>query len=660
MCGLAGILAAHPGAAPSTDLIPKAWLDVLEAAIAHRGPDGRGRFRDHTLHRGHRVEVALVHRRLSILDHGGGAQPMLAALPGVTSPPGHARVLRGRPGEPADYTRAGGTDLLAVAFNGCIYNHQPLRRDLQAAGHVFASDHSDTEVLLHGTRAHGPRLPDRLDGMYAYAVWSNARGELTLARDPAGEKPLYFTRWSAEGVTFVAFANVPAALLALRRAAGVRTVPDPLGVALWLKHGYWPVMPVADLVEAAPGAAYVLNAESAWPPEPVARVTLHRQDPPNNLALGPSSLTPLLERAVTSRLDADVPIGCFLSGGVDSSIVAAFAHRALAAAGRRLLTFNVKVPDARLDESPFARMVAEHLGTEHIELDCKASAADDLTRLIAQLGLPFGDSSLLPTHWVSAAARRHVTVALGGDGGDELFAGYDRYRVNTLLYRLRAPLALARAAPDWLPGLGLGGNLGRVATAARHAGYDDILTILHTPQMHALLGHDIARPLLRRAYADRAPFADARLDDFGRYLPLDLMRKVDTASMAVALEVRAPFLDRGLVAAALATPLGAIYAGEGRKGLLRKVARTLVPPPAIDRRKAGFGIPMGRWFREDFAGLRTLLRDTLDRPGAFDAAGLSIRPAALRALMDEHFRGRRDHGQRLYTLLVTALWARSL
>ncbi|MEO1129011.1 MAG: asparagine synthase (glutamine-hydrolyzing) [Planctomycetota bacterium] len=650
MCGISGILAVTQ---EQRSVIPEAWLDVLEDAMAHRGPDGRGRFRDHTSSGSRRTEVALVHRRLSILDHGGGAQPMVSA-PARGTPMGDAaRFLHAKPGERPSYTEVAGADLQAVVFNGCIYNHRGLRRSLEEKGHAFTSDHSDTEVLLHGTREFGDGLADALDGMYAFAVWS--RGVLTLARDPSGEKPLYVTRWMAGETEFFAFSSVAAGLLALRKVAGVGNLPDPRVAAMWLKHGYWHEMPVRDVMEVGPGVTSVIPG--AWPLE--ARTTLEVR-PPDDRALTTGSVLPMLEQAVASRLEADVPIGCFLSGGVDSSVIAALSQKALASHGMRLRTFNVKMPMERMDESPYARAVAEHLGTEHMELTCNVSAAKDLVTLIGQLGLPFGDSSLLPTTWVSAAAREHVTVALGGDGGDELFGGYDRYMLNRKLHRLRGPLSIMRRMPRWMRGVRLGGDLGRITTAARHGGYDDILTILRTPHMHALLGSDAAEAFMYESYGAWQSFADARQDDFRRYLPMNLMRKVDTAAMSVALEVRAPMLERSLVGAALSAPMDAVLAGEGPKGMLRQVARTLVPREAIDRKKAGFGVPLGLWFREDFAGLRSLLHDTLESPGAFDATGLDVQTSAVAQLVDEHMRGRRDHGKRLYALLVLSLWSRLL
>ncbi len=645
MCGIAGIIRFAPAAdpLPPQRAIPEPWLDTLEDAIRHRGPDGRGRFRERaTAPDGHLIDIALVHRRLSIIDHGGGGQPMVSATPDGT---------------------------IAVAFNGCIYNHRGLRADLQALGHPFASDHSDTEVLVHGTRAWGPALPDRLDGMYAYAAWDSTSARLLLARDPAGEKPLYIARIDPPGAgsaTTLAFCSTVAGLLALQRQTGRGIHVDADGQVMWLKHGYWPRLPVA-LHEARPGACYILDSR------------LHSTDPLGTGDLRPSALRALrtpgrdatlepervetaLAAAVASRLEADVPIGCFLSGGVDSSLVAAFAQRELRQRGRTLRTFTVRMPGRRGDETPYAAMVAQHLGTDHAVLDCSPGAAADLVRLLEQLGLPFGDSSLLPTHWVSIAARAHATVALGGDGGDELFAGYDRYRANAVLHAARPWLGWCRHLPASLV-RAVSGKAGRVLASLRYHGYDDIATVFRTPELAALIGPRSAADALARQYTSRAVGADARQDDFDLYLPQDLMRKVDTAAMAVALEVRAPFLAREMVDLALSAPLAAVEADGAhrrRKGLLRAIARRLVPAPAIDRRKVGFGAPIGRWFREDFAGLGTLLRDTLDSPDPWP--GLPVQPdrAVVRRLLDEHLTGRRNHPQRLYTLLVQSLWARTL
>jgi len=630
MCGIAGILRRHErGAeAPPADVaIPEAWLDRLDAGIAHRGPDGHGRYRGRAVAPdGATVDVALVHRRLSILDHSGGAQPMV-------------RCREERQGE------------VAVVFNGCIYNHHELRRELVALGHRFESDHSDTEVLVHGTRQWGAGLAQKLDGMFAYAAWDAASATLVLARDQAGEKPLY---WDYLDEWTMAFATTVPALIGCMRAAGKAIHVDDSGALMWLKHGYWARLPL-NVQETWPG-----NIDSFGAMAPVlwdAGPRSGRDNSGDGLRLGEVNVLGMLERAVASRLEADVPIGCFLSGGVDSSVVAALAQRAMKKSGRTLKTFTVRMPDARMDETPFANAVAAHLGTEHAVLDCRVSGAEDVVKLIEQLGLPFGDSSILPTHWVSAAAREHVTVALGGDGGDELFGGYNRYRVNALMHRLRGPLKAARVLPEWAikP---LGGNLARVATAARHHGYDDILSIFRTPQLERLLGKDVVDRTLRMHYAGGPKVGgDARLDDFGLYLPCDLMRKVDTAAMSVALEVRAPLLAKELVAAALGASLADVEAGEGRKGLLRKIARSLVPAEAIDRKKMGFGVPIGTWFREDFAGLGGLLRDRLGSTEPFPGVPLEFDRRELAKLIDDHMTGRRDHAQRLFALVSLSVWA---
>ena len=674
MCGIAGIVrittatdgAAHRHALtrPHAEAIPEAWLDVLDASIRQRGPDGQGRFRDRAVRRdGAIIDVAFVHRRLAILDPACGMQPMVSmharsAGPISTDsaflPP--PLLLLGRPNDVVNYRSLDpGTsgELLATAFNGCIYNHRPLRTELQSLGHTFASDHSDTEVLLHGTRQWAERLHDHLDGMYAYAVWSRRDASLFLARDPAGEKPLYV---AALGPGLFAFGSSPTGLLNVMRAAGAPVSIDQSGLTLWLKHGYWPRMPVTGLTEVPPGTCHRVEADG---PRQVS--TISHSATRNTTPFDAARVESLLDSAIDSRLDADVPIGCFLSGGVDSSIVATLAQRAMLRHGRRLRTFTVQMPDARMDETPFANAVAAHLGTDHAVLACRATGAEDLHALIAQLGLPFGDSSLLPTHWVSAAARQHVTVALGGDGGDELFAGYNRHFAQRAMHRLRALNPALRALPSWSVRL-LHGNLARVANAARNHGYHDILTIFRTPQLRELVPSPDLDAILRSTYVPRLVEDDARHDDFAHYLPEDLMRKVDTAAMAVALEVRAPLLSRSLVDAALGAPLSAVEAGEGRKGLLRQVARRLVPAQAVDRRKQGFGVPVGRWFRSDFGGMRTLLNDRLTSREPFGPPSLriNIHQPAVRKLLDEHAAEHHDHGQRLYMLLVLSLWTDSL
>lgn len=734
MCGLAGILAlASPALANTFHAIPEHWLHALDAHLIHRGPDGQGRFRDaipltsttQSTHQPGVLHVALIHRRLAILDPLGGRQPMLAlrraanqhppSSPSSASSPspptpapflflGPAGPPSPAPAQPAYAPIPPDDHLAALIFNGCIYNHAALRAQLLARGCHFTSHHADTEVLLQGALALGPTLPNHLDGMYAYALWqrrpapASPSPRLTLARDPAGEKPLYLTAFSATDprdpartpLTVLAFASTVPALVALRRAANAPIAPDPLLASLWLRFGWWSQPPIDGLAEVPPGATLVFDA-----PRLAALA-----NPANNLApsladaliahpahvvniasrsalpLDADSLPAALQAAITSRLDADVPLGCFLSGGVDSSLVAALAHAALQRAGKPpLRTFSVRMPDSALDESAHALAVARHLGTNHLTLDAAPAdslhphaAADDLLRLLTQLGLPLGDSSLLPTHWLAAAARQHVTVALGGDGGDELFAGYRRHRAFSLLHRFRTAMPLARAALT-LPAAGrsrIAAALRATADSSPAAPYDELLALFPLHLFSSLLEPAFARRALdaaalpaRRAHL-RSLVDDARHDDFRRYLPFDLMRKLDTASMAVALEVRAPFLATDLVARALATPLAVVRSRRQPKGLLRDLARRLVPASVVERPKQGFAIPIDRWFRDDFRGLGSLLRDTLADTHTLDSLNIPFRPGAVHQLLDDHLRHRHNHGQRLFALLSLALFARSL
>jgi len=666
MCGLGGVIfiSTKRGANSGDRLVDERTLDAIDWGIRHRGPDGQGRFRaEQNLESGVNVSVALVHRRLAIIDPACGQQPM--ALRDVGLPKDRNRdelspatLFHGKPTDSTGYSPVRGAgEPMAVAFNGCIYNHRTLRNDLTKAGHRFVSDHSDTEVLLHGTREHGPDLPRLLDGMFAYAVWDPRNSTLTLARDMAGEKPLYYAVGPASGEDRaghgLVFCSTVPGLLAAMATLGWPVRTQQVAGLLWLKHGYWPKLPL-NIEELPPGHRLVFGPDGLAV-TPVCPPPARAHPVSSPLDLG--TIERLIADTVASRLDADVPIGCFLSGGVDSSVVSAFAQRAMQRDGRVLRTFTVKMPDARMDESEYAQAVAQRLGTHHDTLPCRTSAAADLVALIGQLGLPFGDSSILPTHWVSCAARELVTVALGGDGGDELFGGYQRYFVNRWMTRLGPVLRLASRIP--VPGLG--GNLRRVMQAARYHGYDDLATILRTPQVAALWKGD-ARSMLDAEYATRHVGDDARHDDFAQYLPLDLARKVDTASMAIGLEVRAPLLGRDLATMLLSVDLETATGGQGRKGLLRAIARNLVPAHTVDRKKQGFGVPIGRWIRDDFGGLRTLTQDVFAARDPFGTGDLAIDVdvSAARAMAAEHLSGKVDHGQRLFVLLSMGIWCQWL
>ncbi len=679
MCGIAGVIRIHEkGQAPHPlEAIPEAWLDVLDDGIKHRGPDGQGRFRDRaTRPDGTIVDVAFVHRRLSILDHEGGHQPMVhdgeRLRHDLTYQPGEEPKLAHEicPGKP----------LVAVVFNGCIYNQHELRTELTQQGAWFETDHSDTEVLVHGWRAWDVALLDRLDGMYAAQMWDRTTGQLGTGRDMAGEKSISWRRGQTSSIIRL-YSSTPASLIALKPLPPfMDTSRVAQELASLLRSNYF-------------GSSYLNNVfesnEHTWTIEPP---TPHRNATPKDPRLSDQILlrssakrtraipkrgtrprfTTLkkaeysIRNSVLDRLESDVPLGVFLSGGIDSGIIAAIAKQELP----ELKTFTVRMPDARFDESEAAAETAKAIGTDHTTLECQPDPAGDLVHLIEQLGLPFGDSSLLPTYWLCKAAREHIKVALSGDGGDELFGGYRRHTITPVLNRWHR---LLRLIPEWLldrrsPG-SRGEYLSRLAIAARHGGYPELLAIFQTPDLRRLIP-SIAGERPGNQSFERVE--DPLRHDFQHYLPDDLLRKTDTASMAVALEVRAPFLARELVEAALRTPLQVLMPNNERKGLLKQVARKYLPDHIVDRPKQGFAIPIGKWFRDNYGGLRQLLYDHLESADPFPglaSAGVEINMNFVRQMLREHdaagersinpWHGR-DHSQRLYMLLVLSIWAKWL
>jgi asparagine synthase (glutamine-hydrolysing) len=638
MCGIGGIFRRDG------EPIPDEWLDAIDRRIAHRGPDGAGVFRDRIevnagdpdegsdgpRRSGRALEVALVHRRLAIIDPETGGQPMVSEI--------------GR-------TEAEG--LIAVVFNGCIYNHRELRLELERAGHTFTTDHSDTEVLIHGYREWDTGLQNRLEGMYAFALWDRTNGRLLLSRDLFGEKPLW-VRWSVDdNPNILAFASDAKALDDLAPTMPARTPADvPYADRHWLPRylqlGYhWQKStPFDDLVLEPPHAV-----------EPTIVTSIDEFLPMKQREMSTQvEFEIALRRAVQRRLEADVPLGCFLSGGVDSSLIAHLAHEAIG----DLHTFAVRMPDPRYDESDIAERIADHLGTTHTTLDVAMDPARDLVHLVRTLGLPFGDSSILPTYWVSRAARKHVKVALSGDGGDELFIGYERYLGARHVDRHQRAL-------KWIPERimrnahpkskrYLIGRLGQMARDMRRIGTLGIESIFFQDQITELLG---VRPVAPARSAERSdPMQSLRRADCINYLPNDLLLKVDTASMAVGLEVRCPFLDRDLARLVLAAPTHQLVPKGQRKGLLRDIARKYLPADIVDRPKRGFAIPIGTWFRDDTGGMRTMLNERLrvSRPfGPFE-----LRHAAVERFIDEHHAGTFDHSQRLFVLLTLAIWAQDV
>ncbi len=675
MCGIAGILRTFPSGIPvpaREESIPETWLDVLDDSIKHRGPDGNGRFRDRVLRSdGRTVDVALVHRRLAIIDRRDGHQPML---------------LRRE--------EAGAADQVAVVFNGCIYNHRELREELEVLGARFQSDHSDTEVLLHGWKQWGNGLVPKLEGMFAVAIWDRQSGELTCARDAFGEKPLWQV-WTQAGREFLgpearAFASCPAGLLRLSEVTTQQHVefsPPEWSMRDWIKSGTGEQVGAVRSLEI--GTCTFETSRMPTPPVTWTQVGLAALSKPEaggfkerTRTLTAGEVEAALEASVAKRLEeADDEVGCFLSGGVDSSLIAALAARY----SKDVRTFCMRMPSHAYDESGFAEQVARYLGLRHVTLDVSPRPAEDLVDLIEGLGVPFADSSLLPTSWLARATRDEVGIALSGDGGDELFAGYDRHRAAALLARWGGLLALM---PQWLLRNGNPRSrlerLGRLAHAARSMrGASELAAIFDDEQMLRLAGHkgalgsenipkhtafglvhhavntheSVTSPAKSRGMA----VSRALEHDLKRYLPHDLLVKADTASMRWALEVRAPFLDSHVSALARSATIESLMPGGERKGLLRAVARKHVPRSIVDRPKMGFAIPLTEWFREDFGGMRTLLGDLViasSDPFPIELLGTQLDRTYIRQIFDQHMSGTRDHAQRLYVLLVMAIWCR--
>lgn len=645
MCGIAGIMRIGPIVSPEV-AIPDRWLDALDAPIAARGPDGSGRWRTRSPGPDANItHIALVHRRMAILDISGGSQPMVTPALGD------------------------GTGEVGVTFNGCIYNHRALRTELERHGHAFTTDHSDTETLLFGHRQWGRALHERLEGMYAAGIWDGADRSLVLTRDLAGEKPLYFAEIRGPGKDgerevpgVVAFASSAAAVFGVlramqrdaesqgwseaQRAALDRALEiEPQAMRHWLAFGWGEGTPWAGIRELKPG-------QVAWF-DSLGRTGRRRQsievEAKRSLPLDSVSTWSLIQSSVEQRLEADVPLGCFLSGGLDSGLIAAAAQRALAARGERLKTFTMRMPDVEYDESELAAATARKLGTEHTTLDVETDATGDVRTLIEWIGLPFGDSSLLPTYWLSRAVRGHVKVALSGDGGDELFAGYERHAAAPWLRRMRPLLRLTGLLP--LPSgnpRSRAAKLARLCDAARHAGYADLVAIFPTRDMERPVGPEARRPAFSVPHAPH-------FRDLETYLPGDLLRKVDSASMRVALEVRAPLLDRDLIYRAAATPLRVLMPGGRRKGMLREAARGVLPDEVLSARKSGFAIPIGTWFRTP-GPLRETLRESVLDAHAFAGIGMQIDRTYVERMLREHEDGTRDHAQRLFGLMTVAVW----
>lgn len=621
MCGIAG--------AVCWDGSPPGGPEAMLASLRHRGPDAAGAFaRD-----GGWVGQA----RLAIIDVPGGDPPICD--------------------EAGD---------IGVALNGEIYNYRELREELAGRGHLLATQ-GDTEVIAHLAEELAPEdLAARLEGMFAFAVWDAPRRRLVLGRDRFGKKPLYY--WS-DGRRLVFGSEIKALLAhpAVPRRIRDEAIPD------YLTFGYVPAPDTFyEGIRSVP-PAHVLVADGGGPPRLARYWRLGVPGVDGVTALdvrfgeAAAEVRRRLRAAVERRLIADVPLGAFLSGGIDSSAVVAL----MAEAGHgRVATFTIGFEDTSgFDERPYARMVARRYATDHTEFVVRPDAAELVERLVWHHDGPFGDSSALPTYLLSELTAGHVTVALCGDGGDELFGGYERFAAALALARYeRVPQALRarvrRAAELAAP---LARRPGLVAKARRALLRSDrgaeeglLAWISYVPEERkaALVGAAESPGTVRyRALWARTAGAHP-LDrilalNVETYLLDDLLPKVDRMSMAHGLEVRAPFLDRELAEFAFRLPPSMRVRRLALKRILRAAVGDLIPRDVLERPKRGFGIPLDRWFREDLAGL---VDGTLGAPDSRLARHVS--PAAIRAMLADHRSGRAELGHALWTLLTLELFLR--
>jgi asparagine synthase (glutamine-hydrolysing) len=617
MCGIAGKFNFD-----RTRPIDRDRLVAMTDAVSHRGPDADGFYISNG--------IGLGHRRLSIIDLATGDQPL-----------------------------ANEDQTIWVIFNGEIYNFADIRMELERAGHVFRT-HSDTEVIVHAYEQWGERAVDRFRGMFAFAVWDEPRRRLLLVRDRVGIKPLYYSVTSS-GVTFgseiksvIEDPDVPRnwSAEALDAYLALTYVPSPRTMYEAIRK-----LPPGHLLIAEHGGAVVRqywDLEFTGDGDP-ARETEYLE-----------RLDALLTESVRLRLLSDVPLGAFLSGGIDSSAVVASM---VAACPSRVLTTSVGFDEHAFNELAYARTVAQHLGCEAHEEIVKPDVADLLPKLAWHLDEPFADSSAVPTYYVSQAARRHVTVALSGDGGDEMWAGYARHRVERwetkarrwlgpggrLAGRLAGSLPLAIKGARSLRHLAL---TPADACAQKHVygQFDSGRERLYARDFAGEVKHSDPLASFRAAYdactssdpLDRALYVDVKT-----YLVDDILMKVDKMSMAVSLEARVPLLDHKLIEFAASVP-SSLKLKEGRsKYLLRRLLERRVPPSIVDRPKQGFAVPVGEWLRGPLAPMvdDLLCSGPMRERGVFDQA-------AVRALWQEHRDGVRDHRHRLWSLVMLELWFR--
>lgn len=624
MCGICGMVSLREAVKPEL-------LEQMTQRLAHRGPDEQGIW--------HQGPVGLGHRRLSIIDLAHGHQPM-----------------------------ASDDGNLHLVFNGEIYNFQAIAEELKNAG-VAVKTRSDTEVLLRAYETWGAECLNKFVGMFAFAVWNERKKELFLARDRLGKKPLHYALIQG-GIVF------GSEIKALLLHPGVSKLLDLESLSRYFAYDYIPSpRSIFDGIRKLnPGCygiwtTYGFRETRYWQPNFRAVHSISRDE-----AL--DRVDTLLRDAVRDRTVADVPIGVFLSGGLDSSAVVAYL--AEAGTGARLQTFTIGFEEASFDERDYARMVAKHFGTDHHEETLSAQAAVDLVAKLPEiLDEPMADPSVIPTYLLSRFTRQSVKVALGGDGGDEIFIGYENYLAAKAraLYR-RIPRLMRRTLVEsWLTALPaseknltLSYKLQRFVKSvdfpwpvsnyvALGAASPSEQQMLFSVEAAEHLGPLSVERIFSDVFAGRQmPVREGELDalleaDLRLYLQDDILVKIDRASMACGLEVRSPFLDHRLVDYVLALPMAFRLPGIRLKWMLKELMKARLPRSIIERPKKGFGIPVTRWIKNEIGALV----DELMSPDALKSDGL-FNPRTVQRLVAEHRQGVRDHRKILWSLLVFHLW----
>ena len=620
MCGIAGQVRLD-------GTVQSSLIHRMCAAIEHRGPDARGVYVDE--------RVGLGIQRLRVIDLETGDQPIF------------------------NEDRS-----IVVVLNGEIYNFQELRERLRQQGHAFTT-RSDTEVIVHLYEEEGRDCVRLLHGMFAFALWDGTRRELLLARDRVGKKPLFYSHLQGN----LSFASELPALL---EDCDVPRTLDHRALDCYYAYQYVPAPWSAfEAVRKLPPASTLVLRDGRISIERYWRLDYTQKRQFSSVGEIHAELRDRIEAAVRRRLVADVPLGAFLSGGIDSSAIVA----AMARATTDVKTFSIGFRETGFNELPHARRVAEQFATDHHEFVVVPSAIEILPELVRHYGEPFADESAIPSFYLSRLAREHVTVALNGDGGDESFAGYNRYAGNAYAARLdRLPLSFRRlvaSAAALVPAssdpASVRNRLKRLAETLplsvpdRYARYMSCLSAerraqLYTPEYRERVGESLAPDVMRSAWEAHGGqhVVDTLLEaDVETFLPGDLLVKMDIATMAHGLEARSPFLDHELMEFAASLPVPLKLSGREKKVVLRDAVAEWLPRDLLDRPKQGFGVPLARWLRQD---LREFACEVLLDPASLDRG--YFRGPAVEQLLRTHIEGREDLSSQLWTLLFAELWHR--